>query len=29
MLGNKDAIANLAVRDIETARKFCESTLGL
>lgn len=29
MLGNKDATANLAVRDIETARKFYENTLGL
>jgi catechol 2,3-dioxygenase-like lactoylglutathione lyase family enzyme len=29
MLGNKDAVANLAVRDLETARKFYESTLGL
>jgi catechol 2,3-dioxygenase-like lactoylglutathione lyase family enzyme len=29
MLGNKDAAANIAVRNLETARKFYESTLGL
>jgi len=29
MLGNKDAAANIAVRNIETARKFYEGTLGL
>jgi catechol 2,3-dioxygenase-like lactoylglutathione lyase family enzyme len=29
MLGNTDATANLAVKDLETARKFYESTLGL
>ncbi len=29
MLGNKDAVANLAVRDIEAARSFYEGTLGL
>jgi catechol 2,3-dioxygenase-like lactoylglutathione lyase family enzyme len=29
MLGNKDAIATVAVRRIETARKFYEGTLGL
>ena len=29
MLGDKSAAANLAVRDIETARRFYESTLGL
>jgi catechol 2,3-dioxygenase-like lactoylglutathione lyase family enzyme len=29
MLGNKDAVANLAVKDLERARKFYEGTLGL
>ena len=29
MLGNKDAIANIAVKNLETARKFYEDTLGL
>ena len=29
MLGNRDAIANVAVRDMATARKFYEGTLGL
>lgn len=29
MLGNKDAAANIAVRNIETARKFYGGTLGL
>jgi catechol 2,3-dioxygenase-like lactoylglutathione lyase family enzyme len=29
MLGNKDAAPNIAVRNIETARKFYEGTLGL
>jgi len=29
MLGNKDAVANLAVKDLRTARKFYEGTLGL
>lgn len=29
MLGNKDASANLAVRDLQVARNFYESTLGL
>lgn len=29
MLGNKDAVANIAVRNLETARKFYEGTLGL
>lgn len=29
MLENKDAAANIAVRNIETARKFYEGTLGL
>jgi hypothetical protein len=29
MLGNKDAGANIAVRNLETARKFHEGTLGL
>jgi catechol 2,3-dioxygenase-like lactoylglutathione lyase family enzyme len=29
MLGNKDAIATVAVKRIETARKFYEGTLGL
>jgi len=29
MLGNKDAVANIAVRSLETAKKFYEGTLGL
>lgn len=29
MLGDKDAIATLAVRDIDVAKKFYEGTLGL
>lgn len=29
MLGNREAVANLAVRNLETARKFYEGTLGL
>jgi catechol 2,3-dioxygenase-like lactoylglutathione lyase family enzyme len=29
MLGNKDAVANIAVRDLDTARRFYEGTLGL
>lgn len=29
MLGDKDAIVTIAVRDIEVARKFYEGTLGL
>jgi len=29
MLGNRDAAANLAVKDMATARKFYEGTLGL
>jgi catechol 2,3-dioxygenase-like lactoylglutathione lyase family enzyme len=29
MLGNKDAVANLAVKNLQTARKFYEGTLGL
>lgn len=29
MLGNKDAVANIAVKNIETAKKFYEDTLGL
>ena len=29
MLGNKDAVANLAVRDLQAARRFYEGTLGL
>ena len=29
MLGNIDAVANVAVKDIETARKFYRDTLGL
>jgi len=29
MLGNKEAAANIAVRNIETAKKFYEGTLGL
>jgi catechol 2,3-dioxygenase-like lactoylglutathione lyase family enzyme len=29
MLGNSNASANLAVKDLDTARKFYEGTLGL
>ena len=29
MLGNKDAVANIAVKNLATARKFYEGTLGL
>jgi catechol 2,3-dioxygenase-like lactoylglutathione lyase family enzyme len=29
MLGNKDLVATIAVKDLETARKFYEGTLGL
>jgi catechol 2,3-dioxygenase-like lactoylglutathione lyase family enzyme len=29
MLGNRDAAANIAVRNLETARRFYEGTLGL
>ena len=29
MLGNRDAVANVAVKNLETARKFYEGTLGL
>jgi catechol 2,3-dioxygenase-like lactoylglutathione lyase family enzyme len=29
MLGNKDAVANLAVKDLQVARRFYEGTLGL
>lgn len=29
MLGNKDAVANIAVKNLDTARKFYEVTLGL
>jgi catechol 2,3-dioxygenase-like lactoylglutathione lyase family enzyme len=29
MLGHRDAVANIAVRSMETARKFYEGTLGL
>jgi len=29
MLGNKEAVANLAVKDIDAARKFYAETLGL
>ena len=29
MLGNKDAVANIAVKNLQTARKFYEGTLGL
>jgi catechol 2,3-dioxygenase-like lactoylglutathione lyase family enzyme len=29
MLGNKDAVANLAVKNLEVAKKFYEDTLGL
>jgi catechol 2,3-dioxygenase-like lactoylglutathione lyase family enzyme len=29
MLGDKDAVANIAVKDLEVAKKFYEDTLGL
>ena len=29
MLGNKDAVANVAVRDLDVATKFYKNTLGL
>jgi catechol 2,3-dioxygenase-like lactoylglutathione lyase family enzyme len=29
MLGDKDATANIAVKDLETARRFYQDTLGL
>jgi catechol 2,3-dioxygenase-like lactoylglutathione lyase family enzyme len=29
MLGNRNAVANIAVKNLETARKFYEGTLGL
>jgi catechol 2,3-dioxygenase-like lactoylglutathione lyase family enzyme len=29
MLGNKDAVANIAVKNLDQARKFYEGTLGL
>ena len=29
MLGSKDAVANIAVKTLQTARKFYEGTLGL
>jgi catechol 2,3-dioxygenase-like lactoylglutathione lyase family enzyme len=29
MLGNRDAVANIAVRNLSAARKFYEDTLGL
>jgi catechol 2,3-dioxygenase-like lactoylglutathione lyase family enzyme len=29
MLGNKDAVANVAVKDLEVATKFYKNTLGL
>jgi catechol 2,3-dioxygenase-like lactoylglutathione lyase family enzyme len=29
MLGDKDAAANIAVRDLETAKRFYQDTLGL
>ena len=29
MLGNKDAVANIAVKNLQTARTFYEGTLGL
>ena len=29
MLGDKEAVANIAVKNLETARKFYEETLGL
>jgi catechol 2,3-dioxygenase-like lactoylglutathione lyase family enzyme len=29
MLGDKDAAANIAVRDLETAKRFYQNTLGL
>jgi catechol 2,3-dioxygenase-like lactoylglutathione lyase family enzyme len=29
MLGNKEAVANIAVKNLETAKKFYQETLGL
>ncbi|TMH10786.1 MAG: VOC family protein [Betaproteobacteria bacterium] len=29
MLGNRDAVANIAVKNLETAKRFYEDTLGL
>lgn len=29
MLGNRDAVANIAVKNLQTARRFYEGTLGL
>ena len=29
MLGDKEAVANIAVKNLETAKKFYEETLGL
>jgi hypothetical protein len=29
MLGNTEAVANIAVKNLDVARKFCEDTLGL
>ena len=29
MLGNKDVVANIAVKNLDTAKKFYEDTLGL
>ena len=29
MLGDRDAVANLAVKDLQTAKKFYQDTLGL
>jgi len=29
MLGTRDAVANVAVKNLETAKKFYEDTLGL
>jgi catechol 2,3-dioxygenase-like lactoylglutathione lyase family enzyme len=29
MLGDKDAVANIAVKNLETAKKFYEETLGM
>jgi catechol 2,3-dioxygenase-like lactoylglutathione lyase family enzyme len=29
MLGNKDAVANIAVKNLDTAKRFYEDTLGL
>jgi catechol 2,3-dioxygenase-like lactoylglutathione lyase family enzyme len=29
MLGNKDAVTNIAVKNLDTAKKFYEDTLGL